>query len=269
MYLPIKPTETCAAAWLSAASAVNASSGREAHNVIIDVAEPMSESAADRRVVQLADEFLRSKEAMPIQSVANTIFPQDIYRRHGSPKLYDVYENVYEHIKKQGDWGRYFERMIRRTKSDGKVINPLKDMVAKMHQHVHGGGKTFRNIYELTIADPTLDIPIYDPERDAGPVMNRQCLSFLSFKLDEENRLMLTAVYRNHYYIERLLGNLIGLARLMAFVGHEAGVAVGPLTVVSTHAVVDAPKGASRKDVSQLLSECAEAYKTSEVAQTA
>jgi hypothetical protein len=97
-------------------------------------------------------------------------------------------------------------------------------------------------------------------------VMNRQCLSFLSFKLDHKNQLMLTAVYRNHYYTERLLGNLIGLARLMAFVGYEAGVPVGPLTVVSTHAVIDAPKGGGRTDVNQLLSECGVAYETREAA---
>jgi thymidylate synthase len=267
MYLPITPAQTCAAAWLEAANAVNAAPGHEAHNVIIDVAEPLSESAPDRRVIQLVDGFLRSKEkTMPTQAVANTIFPQDLYRRHGAPKLYDVYENVYEHIKKQGDWGRYFERMIRRTTSGGEVINPLGDMVAKMKKHVHGDGNTFRNIYELTISDPTLDIPIYDPERDAGPVMNRQCMSFLSFKLDHDNRLMLTAVYRNHYYVRRLLGNLIGLTRLMAFVGNEAGVPVGPLTVVSTHAEIDVPKGARRSDVNQLLSECGVAYETSEVA---
>lgn len=155
--------------------------------------------------------------------------------------------------------------MIRRTTCDGKVINPLGDMIAKMKNHVHGGGKTFRNIYELTISDPTLDIPIYDPERDAGPVMNRQCLSFLSFKLDHESRLMLTAVYRNHYYIARLLGNLVGLARLMAFVGQEAGVHVGPLTIVSTHAEIDAP-GGGRKDVNQLLTKCGATYEASEAA---
>jgi len=260
MYLPITPAPTCAAAWLNAANAVNAKADHEGHNVIVDVAEPLSESASDRRVIELVDKVLRSRDAMPIQAVANTIFPQDLYRRHGAPKFYGVYESVYEHIKKQGDWGRYFERMTRRTKSDGNVINPLSDMTAKMKQHVHGGGKTFRNIYELTISDPTLDIPIYDPERDAGPVMNRQCLSFLSFKLDRKNRLMLTAVYRNHYYIERLLGNLIGLARLMAFVSSEAGVTIGPLTVVSTHAVIDVPKGGIRKAVTQLLSECRDTY---------
>lgn len=264
MYLSIRPAQTCAAAWFEATTAVNDSPGHEAHNVIIDVAEPSSESRADRRVIELADGFLRSNKAMPLQAVANTIFPLDLYRRHGAPKLYDVYGNVYQHIKKQGDWGRYFERMIRRTTCDGKVINPLGEMIAKMNHHVHGGGKTFRNIYELTISDPTLDIPIYDPERDAGPVMNRQCLSFLSFKLDHENRLMLTAVYRNHYYIERLLGNLIGLARLMVFVGKEAGVPIGPLTVVSTHAVVDAP--GRRGDVNRLLSECGAAYEAREAA---
>jgi hypothetical protein len=54
--------------------------------------------------------------------------------------------------------------------------------------------------------------------------------------------LLLTAQYRNHYYIEKLLGNLIGLGRLMAFVAHETGSKVGSLTVLSTHAQIDAPK---------------------------
>ncbi len=175
-------------------------------------------------------------------------------------RLYEVYGQVYQRVKKrQGDWGRYFERMIRRPTAKGKDINPLADMIAKMTQHVHGSGKTFRNIYELTVSDPALDVPIYDPERDAGPVMNRQCLSFLSFKLDRENRVMLTALYRNHYYIERLLGNLIGLVRLMAFVGCEANVPVGPLTVISTHAEIDTRRGWKRHDIKELIAACREA----------
>jgi len=263
MYLPVAPKQTCASAWLEAAEAVNATHGHEAHNVIIDVAEPLNQSAGDERIIAAVDGFLRKHGALPVQSVANTIFPQELYRRHGAPELYGVYAEVYERIKKkQGDWGRYFERMIRRQTSNGAIINPLADMAAKMKQHAHGGGKTFRNIYEMTVSDATLDVPIYDPERDAGPVMNRQCLSFLSFKLDQDNRLMLTALYRNHYYVERLLGNLIGLARLMAFVGKEAAVPVGPLTIVSTHAVIDTPKDARRSEVNQLLVDCraAEAF---------
>jgi hypothetical protein len=67
--------------------------------------------------------------------------------------------------------------------------------------------------------------------------------------------LVLTAQYRNHYYTEKLLGNLIGLGRLMRFVAREAKVKVGALTVISTHAEVDNP-AASRSDIKRLIAEC-------------
>src|SRR6266851_3521696 len=116
-----------------------------------------------------------------------------------------------------------------------------------MRKHVRGD-RCFKNVYELTL---------YDPIRDAGPVMNRQCLSFLSFKvIDSTPRsLLLTALYRNHYYVERLLGNLIGLGQLMQFVADEVKVAVGGLTIVSTHAEVDS--AAPRGEIAALLRSCA------------
>ncbi len=46
-------------------------------------------------------------------------------------------------------------------------------------------------------------------------------------------------MYRNHTYITRCLGNLVGLGRLQAFVAKEARVKMGSLTVVSTHAELD------------------------------
>lgn len=66
----------------------------------------------------------------------------------------------------------------------------------------------------------------------------------MSFKVipGAEKTLTLTAMYRNHFYIEKLLGNLIGLGRLIDFVAHEAGLKVGALTVISTHAEIDQPK---------------------------
>ena len=54
-------------------------------------------------------------------------------------------------------------------------------------------------------------------------------------------------------YVEKLLGNLIGLGRLMAFVARETGMEVGPLTVVSTHAKIDQPGGAMRGEIKALL----------------
>ena len=67
----------------------------------------------------------------------------------------------------------------------------------------------------------------------------------------------MTAMYRNHLYIEKLLGNLIGLGRLMEFVAHEAGLKVGALTVISTHAEIDQPrrygKPTSRSEIAAMI----------------
>ncbi len=260
MFLPIESKSTCVAGWLAATAAVDNQRHHEAYNVVIDVTDPLAQTAVDIRIMEIVDNFLRTHGALPLQAVANTIFPEQLYRRYGSPKFYGVYENIYKKIRKnQGDWGRYFERMIRRPSAEGRIIRPLPDLITKMKQHVHGNGRTFHNVYELVLADPVYEIAIYNPEQDAGRVMNRQCLSFLSFKLDHANRLMLTAIYRNHYYIQRLLGNLLGLARLMKFICDEVNIDIGSLTVVSTHAQVDTSNGYKRKDVSDLLSKCSEA----------
>ena len=66
---------------------------------------------------------------------------------------------------------------------------------------------------------------------------------------------MLTAMYRNHTYITRCLGNLIGLGRLQAFVAKEAGLKVGSLTCISTHAELDIGKGWGINDARNWSSE--------------
>lgn len=230
MYLAIPSQPSCAQAWLAAAHRVIVEPDREAFNVVIDVTSPLVESDHDRAIIADVDHFLQNHDLPPTRSVANTIFPQSTYERHGSPDFYDVYiTKVYP--RKTQDWGRYFERLMNLYNPKTKEsINPLRDLINRMREHVHEHERTFRNIYELAI---------YDPLRDATRPMNRQCLSFLSFKLTEDHRLMLTALYRNHYYMQRLLGNLRGLANLMAFVGKEAQVEVGSLTIISTHAEID------------------------------
>jgi hypothetical protein len=62
----------------------------------------------------------------------------------------------------------------------------------------------------------------------------------LSFKLrGNPPQVSLAVMYRNHFYIEKALGNLIGLAQLLSFVSAEAGVGVGPLVCHSTLAQLD------------------------------
>ena len=102
---------------------------------------------------------------------------------------------------------------------------------------------------------------MFDPARDVdNSPYGGQCLSFLSFKRlpGPRKTVTLTALYRNHYYIEKLLGNLIGLGQLMAFVAKETDQDVGPLTIISSHAAIDLPRtciggATTRKDVQALL----------------
>ncbi|WP_456790172.1 hypothetical protein [Bradyrhizobium sp. USDA 4472] len=237
---------------MAASKAVEASPGHEAHNVLIDIEDPLAETDADREAIKLVDKFLieNTETGYPVRTVANTIFPQSLYEDHGAPTFYDIYlKKVFPRLKRNPqDWGRYFERMIAYPVVDD-VDNLLERLILKMKRNVDNG-RPFRNIYEL---------PIYNPVKDAeGRPRGGQCLSYLSFKLDGEQRLLLTAVYRNHFYTEKLLGNLIGLGWLMRYVAERVGVAVGSLSILSTHAQVDKGKSTTpRGKVHGLHSECA------------
>jgi len=252
MYLAVPPQHNCPLAWLAAANAVDAQAGHEAHNVIIDVENPIADITRAHSVVATVDDFLKARDKS-VFTVANTIFPLSIYQRHGAPAFFEVFhQKILPKVRKNLRWsGYYFERMIDHPTRSGKSVNLLWDIVERIRNFDENPSY---NKYELSLFDPERDI-------DKSPY-GGQCLSFLSFKLvrGEEKHLALTAMYRNHFYIEKLLGNLIGLGRLMAFVATEAGVAVGPLTVISTHAVIDGV-GSKRADVRALIDRCSASLK--------
>jgi thymidylate synthase len=260
MYLPIDPKPSNAQAWLAAASAVQAGGG-EAHNVVIDIADPLAETQRDKAIIRRVDQFLRDHGANSLSGVANTIFPQATFDRHGPSAFYDVYrDRLLPRMKKMTrDWGRYFDRLTEWKKVQGNkvtAINPLDDLVGFMRGQI-ASDRTYRNVYEMTV---------FDPARDAGKVSNRQCLSFLSFKLDDDFRLMLTVMYRNHAYVARGLGNFIGLGRLQKFVADQSGARMGSLTCISTHAEIDHGRnnregcvgGWTGTEANALLEECRE-----------
>ncbi len=246
----VPPQPDCAAAWLAAAQFVDDQAGHETHNVLIDVEDPTADASLADPIVLEVEAFLRASEKSVV-CVANTIFPDALYRRHGAPAFMDEFhEKVLPKVRRSNRWsGYYFERMTAYPTLKGKPLNQLWSMV----ERIRDKGNKSLNKFEMSLFDPERDI-------DNSPY-GGQCLSFLSFKLlpGAEKRLALTALYRNHYYIEKLLGNLIGLGWLMAFVAAEGGVGVGPLTVLSTHAKIDQPGGVKRSEVTDLLKRCAQA----------
>jgi hypothetical protein len=244
MYLPVPPQPDCASAWREAVRAVDAQPRHEAYNVIIDVADPTANANRQDARVAVVDEFL-SGCGKSVETVANTIFPAGLYYRHGAPAFFDVFrERVLRKVRRNERWsGYYFERMIDYPVPAGEPPNQLWDIVERMRsEQVRALNK-----YELSLFDPVRDV-------DNSPY-GGQCLSFMSFKIipGTERTLTLTAMYRNHFYIEKLLGNLIGLGRLMAFVGREANLRVGALTVISTHAEIDLPNRGRRSDLTAMI----------------
>ena len=247
-HLPSQPD--CATAWLKATEFVHRQKRHEADNVLFDITDPIAKTDLTDPIVSIVEGLLNESKKS-VFSIANTIFPNALYHRHGAPDFIKKFHTkVLPKVRRNGRWsGYYFERMTAYLNTKGQPINQLWSIV----ERIRNPHNKSLNKFEVALFDPNRDI-------DNSPY-GGQCLSFLSFKLRSGagKKLALTAIYRNHYYIEKLLGNLIGLGWLMSFVATEGGVGIGPLTVLSTHAKIDQPNGMSRNEVSHLLRRCSKA----------
>jgi hypothetical protein len=252
---------TTVAAWGSAVRALS-TNGRHAYNLMYSVTEPGTLTASDKTAIRLFNTFALEHQLHTTDTVANTIFPLDTFLNRGATDFYDFYiDRVFPKVRKQ--WGTYFERLVRRRNDDGtimmaegKALNPLALLVDKLKRRAAGLGRTTTH-YELTLDDPILDLATYDPQHDGAYQVGGPCLSHLSFKVDAEDQLRLTAFYRSHWYIARALGNLIGLARLQSFVAQQAALVTGPLTIIASEAVLDlSGKGRTAADVREMLKAC-------------
>lgn len=250
MYNPMTPEPTPVSAWVSAARRLRTEGDQ--HGLMLHIEDPNGFLPGDDEVVCLVDAFLREHDKCSVSTVANTIFPAALDRGDGIIALTERYMQVYERrMHRQGEWGRYFQRMVAWPKGSGKgtgTVNQLFENIETLRAMRSGEAKFFGNVTEIALFDPT---------RDLRKKMNRQCLSFIELKPIRDGdvwRLNMMAVYRNHYYIQRTLGNLIGLGRLLQFIADQAGFDVGTLTIQSTHACLD--PDLQRGEVSELLTAC-------------
>src|SRR5262249_22779009 len=133
VYLPIETQPDCASAWREAVRAVDGPAWHEAHNVIINVANPATgASLRDPRVAILNDFLLQ--RAKSGETVANTIFPMSLYLRYGAPEFFRVFdERVLSKVRRNERWsGYYFERMMKLPGRDGKAINQLWEIIDRI-----------------------------------------------------------------------------------------------------------------------------------------
>ena len=263
--------------WTKAARYLQDSKRHEDYDLVLHITHPVELSVEDSEVINLVDELLKVHGGGRIHTVAETIFPISDYVRNGRDGVFRVYPERMDRIhasRKDKRWGCYAMRMLRQTDLEGVTFNPLEKIIEKM-----SAARRYKACYELVPGRPFLDevtstaeVATYDPATDRNPYYgNLPCLSLASFKYDNNNnQVRLNATYRSHYYIQRTLGNLIGLGRLLYFVAREAGAEIGPLTINSTYATLDTGKAGggtgnwNRKDITELIAKCESTYESAD-----
>ena len=225
-YNPMPAAVSPTRAWVDASTRLRAAPGMSLGGLMLHIERPVALSDEEAEVVSAVDAFLQQHHKHRVATVANTIFPASLDRGDGIAELRKRYLPIYQRrMCRQGEWGRYFERMVnwedrKRQRIDQIDVNI--QMLRKARQE-----RFYENRYEIVISDPV---------RDLRRATNRQCLSLIELKPERDGPLHMLAVYRNHYYVQKTLGNLLGLARLLEFIARESGFDVGTLTVNSTSA---------------------------------
>lgn len=229
--------QTRAEAWLSAAEALYQTHAR-LYNVVLEVENPDKATQISRAIEAEVDSFLRRHQAQPNHTVAETIFPAAEYRRGGMSAVYQYPTSVYPFIRDENRWGTYALRLTERKCSDGTVMYPLETAILKLKKQLSSKSPK-RAVYELDLGLDALDLKLYSVEDDHNNNRGGQCLSHISLKLGPDRELYMTAIYRYQFYVQKAVGNLLGLARLQSAIAREVGIQIGPLVCHATMAMLE------------------------------
>jgi len=238
--------------------------GGEAVNVAVSIEHPVVEHEAMRSSL---DEFVTScgsNNGQPlhaIRTVANTIFPQAFYlprlgdeaRAH----LYEMQRLASRVDRRRNRSGTYFDRLID-WRGPAGAVNQL-DVAIDRIRAVRRRGHSVGNAFELELDEgpaTAFSLPVYSAGKD-NRIMGFPCLSHISLSLFDD-RVHMTALYRNHEWVRRAYGNYLGLAQLMSFIAVEAGTDVGELLCVSSHATAEVGhgRGFGRAALTDLATRC-------------
>lgn len=227
-------------AWLEAIKHLLQNDDLE-YNLILEVKQPNRHSPRSKAIKSQIDSLLRKTNELPVQCVADTIFPARIYAAHGISGIFTKYpDEIFPLVQKEraNAKGTYAYRLVRGFDDKGKECNPLERVIERLKAQLGNTNGGIRCAFELSLDSyPGDTIAI---NRNDSFVMGFPCLSHLSFKLSKDREeLNLTAIYRSQHYVRKAVGNLLGLARLQSAVAKEIGVEVGTLVCHATMATLD------------------------------
>ncbi len=229
MSIPIVEKETSLDAWRAGASLL-LQSGSALSNLITTIQNPC---AIDSMWLSNHSPHRYSSNGDNIRDVVNTIFPMKIAERASCrAAMYSAYLQRHDraHRWKRGRhaWGTYYERLIRfpSDRSGQVTVNQLERVIEKLRSWRRRS--TTGLVFHLS--SPVLDTP----RIRGGP-----CWHYGELLWNHDDSIDLVAVYRNHDFYNKVLGNYIGLGLLLKYICDESDKVAGKLICHSVHAYCD------------------------------
>ncbi len=219
--------DTALEAWRQGASLL--ADGGDLFNLITTVTNP---TTVDHSWFQDYNPDRFKAGIQSVSDVATTIFPYKYHSRgYSRPELYGRYVLVHERAKKihkeRGRrWGTYFDRMIRFGSNE---VNQLERLINAL--------QTWRNNTKAALV-----IHISSADTDRPRPIGGPCLQYIELLCPDKDTVSLLAVYRNHDYFEKVLGNFVGLGQLLKFICEETNRNPGLLICHSAHAYFQSSK---------------------------
>lgn len=282
----IAPSANLSEAWVNVLQAMNAEPSGTATNVMITVKNPAEPDLPDVRAV--LDATLQARERQRVNTVASTLFPSAFYADPGfdwSPELpqsavdaldaaaeglYREYLEILPSLRrvKANQNGTYFSRMIAWPGKAGHGINQLAQRV-HYFRSARSNGQGTHNASDIAVAGDAELPPISAGLQEYAASDKRQigfpCLVHIDLSA-HNGALALTAVYRHWHLVTRAYGNLVGLARLQAFLAQQSGFAIGELVVVAGYANTERPTYGGKQGISDLVDAARRAIQPTEAA---
>lgn len=218
-------SNNCLTAWKDACNFIIQNG--DGFNLIVNINSPLQ--FTENHLKEIIDTKIIS--AKNIADVTNTIFPSKLHSRNpllSNTDFYDKHEELYlrgktMHHRNKGLWGNYFLRFTRFGES-------RKNQLQKIIDDINARSNQYAACYMMHVSSADTD----SNTRNIG----NPCLQYVQFG-QEGNSINLTAVYRNHDFLTKALGNYIGLSKLLEFVCNQTRRNIGTFTCHSIHYFLD------------------------------
>jgi hypothetical protein len=250
------PFDSLEAAWIGVLEAAEATRDGRLLHAVLSITGP---GAPMPRVVAANDALLRPRGDHTVDTVANTVFPANLYAPPAldylpnlklseiqlldaaAEDLYSSYRDMLPELCgfNGNERGTYFGRLVSWPGKTGDGYNQLKRRIYQLRSHRNQGHSAanaadfaLEGIAEIELATiEAVGLQTYksDDERQmAFPCLVHVDLSVIG------NRLSLMAVYRHWHLVHKAYGNLVGLTRLLHFLSQQTGYEPGELMIHAT-----------------------------------